>query len=128
MKYNLTFFIYFLLTILSCNGMEKNLQQETILREITVIQEPMDAQYIKKDLAVIVGKNGCSIIKLSTNQEVIKINSDPYDSIFSFFTLSPDKKKIALSYKNYINIHNTKTGDKIWSTYIDSIRSFIFST
>jgi WD40 repeat protein len=113
MKYNLTFFMYLLITIFSSYGME-NIRQERILQEITVIEKPIKAQYLKKDRAIILGKNGCSIVNPITNQEIIKIDNDTYE-YYSFLDLSPDKKEVAISRHDRIKICNADTGEQIWN-------------
>ncbi len=114
MKYNFTFFMYLLTTTFLSHCME-NIRQERILQEITIIEKPIKAQYLKKDRAIILGKNGCSIVNPITNQEIIKVDNDTYQ-YFSYLNLSPDKKEVAISRQDSIKICNADTGEQIWNT------------
>jgi WD40 repeat protein len=120
-------FTFSIITFL-CNCM-KNIPQEKIIKEITVIQQPIKAQYVKKDRVIMVGKDRCSIVNPDTNQEVIKIGNDSYENFSLDFSLSADKKKVALSYKKNIKIYDTDTGNEIWSHHNnDYIHSPTFSS
>jgi WD40 repeat protein len=94
----------------------ENIPQEKILREITVIEKPIKAQYLEtKDRAIIFGKKGCTIINPITNQEIKKINNNSYYPNLFSFSLRADKKKIALSHKKTVKIYDINTGKEEWS-------------
>jgi WD40 repeat protein len=101
MKKNLHFIIiHSLITASTCTAMEQKLdfkqlnlfEKSKILSEITIIQEPWQAEYLAEDRMLVNSKDGCCIINPQTNKKIKKI-----DIQASNFAIHPLKKKIAFS-------------------------------
>jgi hypothetical protein len=100
MKNNLLLIIiHSLITASSCIAMENldiqkyiRFEKPKILSEITIIKQPLQAEYLDEDRILVNGKDGCCIIDPRTNQEIKRI-----DVQAPHFTIHPTTKKIAFA-------------------------------
>lgn len=121
-------YIYFLITAhvlfaATCIAMET---KPHILAEITCIKKPQRALFLTNDRVVINGRNGCSIINVITNEEIIKI----IDTEAYHIDVHPNKKKLAVSHNKTITIYDAETGIPEWTNtdlQSPSILSSIFN-
>jgi hypothetical protein len=100
MKNNLLLIIiHSLIAASSCIAMENldiqkyiRFEQPKILSEITIIKQPLQAEYLDENRILVNGKDGCCIIDPRTNKEVKRI-----DVQAPYFAIHPTTRKIAFA-------------------------------
>lgn len=123
MKHYIRIFIaQFLITISLAHGMEITTPSpKTKCVELTAVQHPHQALYLTDTTALVLHRNGCSIVDTIKNTEIKKICDHPNLELPSGIEPHPDGTKMAFFYhtknskKSKIAIYDLITGKKEWS-------------
>ena len=89
--------------------------------ELTAVEQPHQALYLTNNTALVLHKNGCSIINTTKNMEIKKICDHPNTLFSSGIELHPNKTKMAFFYHTRqsedpkIAIYDLATGKREWS-------------
>ncbi|HLJ30840.1 MAG TPA: WD40 repeat domain-containing protein [Candidatus Babeliales bacterium] len=100
--------------------MESSIIYTPIIKQITSIEHPRQSICLSDYTALVLHKNGCSIIDITQDKEIKKICPHPNIDRASEIVLHPDKTKMAFFYQtkslqSEIAIYNLETGKKEWS-------------